>query len=31
MHPIQFALHAGEEGMGHSHLPKAIFFAAGQQ
>ena len=28
--PMQFALQAGEIGMGHSHLPIAKFLAAGQ-
>jgi hypothetical protein len=25
IHPTQFALHAGEDGTGHSHLPKKNF------
>ena len=30
IHPMQFALQAGEIGIGHSHLPIAKFLAAGQ-
>jgi hypothetical protein len=30
MQPTQFALHAGDEGTGHSHLPEKKFLAAGQ-